>query len=84
MVEDLRWYRFYTVGRGVILGLFPVLEIQLDVHIPLTIQPRVLGTHYRESLVNGADGGLHRAGGNVLMAGTYVSMAVLGGKGGYK
>ena len=80
-MEDLSWYRFYTVGRGVLLGLFPVLELQLDVHIPITIQTRVLGTHYRERLANGADGVLHRAGANVLMAGAYVSTVVLVGKG---
>ena len=37
MVEDLNWDRFETVGRGFLLGVGPVLELQAGVQLPLTI-----------------------------------------------
>ena len=68
------------VGRSVLLGVGPVLEIQVVVHCPLTIYPRVLGPNFSKRLANGVDDVLHYVGAKFLTAGADVSMAVLGGK----
>ena len=80
MVEDLELDRFDTIGRGALIGLGPVLELQEDVQQPLPIYTRVLGPHLSERLANVADRVLHRAGDNVLTTGAYVTTVVLGGR----
>ena len=82
MAEDLNWDRFDMVGRGVLCGVGPVLELKSYVQRALTIYLCVLGPHDSERLANVEDGVLHRAVVSVLTAGADVATAVLGGKGG--
>ena len=60
MAEDLEWYWFDTVERGVLIGLGPILKLQTDFQRPLTIELRFLGPHYSKRLANGVDVILHR------------------------
>ena len=80
MEEDLNWDKFCTVGRGVLIVVRPLLELQVDFQRPLTIYPWVLGPHFSKRLPNGAERVLHYVGANIFTIGADVATAVIGGK----